>query len=72
VAVALEYWGKELVDLAVLVLLLMDSLVVVVLGEPMEMLGVRGLMLVVAEIMEEVVVVLITQVQKQDLVDLVL
>jgi hypothetical protein len=72
VVVALEYLGKELVDLAVLVLVLMDTLVVVVLGETMEILGVRGLMLVVVVFMAAAAAVLITDIQKQEMVEMVL
>jgi hypothetical protein len=72
VVVALEYLGKELVDLVVLVLVLMHSLVVVVLGETMQILGVRGLMLVVVVFMAAAEAVLITEVQKQEMVEVVL
>jgi hypothetical protein len=72
VVVALEYLGKELVDLAVLVLLLMDTLVVVVLGEAMQILGVWGLILVVVVFLAAAEEVLITDIQKQEMVALVL
>jgi hypothetical protein len=72
VVVALEYLGKELVDLAVLVLVLMDTLVVVVPEETMQILGVWGLILVVVVFMAAAEEVLITDIQKQEMVALVL